>query len=147
MIYFSKSKSNKMNKHLKDMYGFTNFRDFQKEIIEDIIAGKDSIVIFPTGGGKSLCYQFPATFLNKKSVIISPLISLMTDQQLHLTQRGINCVCLNSETTHGLRSTGKSLLRSKSKSTNNGSTELEKSQMLSIVHLNFLLVILRCSQV
>ena len=83
-----------MNKHLKFQYGFTNFRDFQKEIIEDVIAGKDSIVIFPTGGGKSLCYQFPATYLNKKSVIISPMISLMTDQQLHLTQRGIKCVCL-----------------------------------------------------
>ena len=90
-----------MNKHLKSQYGFTNFRDFQKEIIEDVISGKDSIVIFPTGGGKSLCYQYPATYLNKKSVIISPLISLMTDQQLHLTHRGINCVCLNSETkTH-----------------------------------------------
>ena len=119
-----------MNKHLKSQYGFTNFRDFQKEIIEDIIAGKDSIVIFPTGGGKSLCYQFPATFLNKKSVIISPLISLMTDQQLHLTQRGINCVCLNSETKHGLRSGGKSLLSSKSKSTNNRTTELEKANVI-----------------
>ena len=119
-----------MNKHLKDMYGFINFRDFQKEIIEDIIDGKDSIVIFPTGGGKSLCYQFPATFLNKKSVIISPLISLMTDQQLHLTQRGINCICLNSETKHGLRSNGKSLLSSNSKSTNNSSTELEKANVI-----------------
>jgi ATP-dependent DNA helicase RecQ len=87
-----------MLKHLKEQYGFSKFRDFQKEIITDILDGNDSMVIFPTGGGKSLCYQFPATFLNKKSIIISPLISLMTDQQMHLNQRGIKCICLNSET-------------------------------------------------
>jgi RecQ family ATP-dependent DNA helicase len=88
-----------MKKHLKSQYGFSNFRDYQEEIIQDILNKNDSIVIFPTGGGKSLCYQFPATYLNKKSIIVSPLISLMTDQQLHLTQRGIKCVCLNSETS------------------------------------------------
>lgn len=86
-----------MKKHLKSQYGFSNFRDFQKEIIKDILNKKDSIVIFPTGGGKSLCYQFPATYLNKKSIVISPLISLMTDQQLRLTEQGIKCVCLNGE--------------------------------------------------
>jgi ATP-dependent DNA helicase RecQ len=87
-----------MRKHLKEQYGFSKFRDYQKEIINDILHGKDSIVIFPTGGGKSLCYQYPATYLNKKSIVISPLISLMKDQQMHLEQRGIKCVCLNSET-------------------------------------------------
>jgi len=116
-----------MNNHLKSQYGFTNFREFQQEIIEDIIAGKDSIVIFPTGGGKSLCYQFPATFLNKKSVIISPLISLMTDQQMHLEQQGIRCVCLNGETKGKLlQSSGKSLLGSKKKEP----TALEKSNCI-----------------
>ena len=94
-----------MEKHLKSQYGFTNFRDLQKDIITDILEGNDSIVIFPTGGGKSLCYQFPATYLNKKSIVISPLISLMTDQQIHLNQKGIKSVCLNSET--------KSLLKQK----------------------------------
>ena len=92
------SRHQTMDKHLKKQYGFSKFRDFQKEIITDILEGNDSIVIFPTGGGKSLCYQFPATFLNKKSIVISPLISLMSDQKLHLTQKGIKCVCLNSET-------------------------------------------------
>ena len=88
-----------MKKHLKEQYGFKNFQHFQKEIIKDTLAGKDSMVIFPTGGGKSLCYQFPATYLQKKSVVISPLISLMTDQQKHLQAKGINALCLNGETS------------------------------------------------
>jgi len=89
-----------MERHLKSQYGFSSFRDLQKDIITDILEKNDSIVIFPTGGGKSLCYQFPATYLNKKSIVISPLISLMTDQQIHLNQKGIKSVCLNSETTN-----------------------------------------------
>ena len=89
-----------MEAHLKLQYGFSSFRDLQKDIIIDVLEKNDSIVIFPTGGGKSLCYQFPATYLNKKSIVISPLISLMTDQQIHLNQKGIKSVCLNSETTN-----------------------------------------------
>ena len=89
-----------MEAHLKLQYGFSSFRDLQKDIIIDVLEKNDSIVIFPTGGGKSICYQFPATYLNKKSIVISPLISLMTDQQIHLNQKGIKSVCLNSETTN-----------------------------------------------
>ena len=88
-----------MRKHLKQQYWYTNFRDYQKRIIEDTLKKMDSIVIFPTGGGKSLCYQFPATYLNKKSIVISPLISLMSDQQKHLESKGINAICLNGETS------------------------------------------------
>ena len=88
-----------MRKHLKQQYGYTNFRDYQKRIIEDTLKKMDSIVIFPTGGGKSLCYQFPATYLNKKSIVISPLISLMSDQKKHLEIKGINAICLNGETS------------------------------------------------
>ena len=83
--------------HLKAVYGFNGFREFQDEVIDDVLNKKDTLVIFPTGGGKSLCYQFPATFSNKKTVVISPLISLMTDQQLNLTQKSIQSVCLNGE--------------------------------------------------
>lgn len=86
-----------MRKHLKEQYGFKNFRDYQKDIIKDVLDNNDSIVIFPTGGGKSLCYQFPATYLNKKTIVVSPLISLMMDQQKNLQNKGINCLCLNSE--------------------------------------------------
>jgi ATP-dependent DNA helicase RecQ len=96
-----------MKKHLKLKYGFREFRDCQEDVINDVLEGNDSIVIFPTGGGKSLCYQFPATYLDKISIVISPLISLMTDQQKHLKQRGIKSICLNGETS--LR--GKSFLK------------------------------------
>ena len=81
-----------MRKHLKKQYGFSDFRDCQEDVIKDTLEFKDSIVIFPTGGGKSLCYQFPATYLNKKSIVVSPLISLMADQQKHLEQKGINAL-------------------------------------------------------
>lgn len=88
-----------MKQHLKLKYGFSNFRDCQEDVIKDVLEGKDSIVIFPTGGGKSLCYQFPSTYLNKISIVISPLISLMTDQQKLLEQKGIKAICLNGETS------------------------------------------------
>jgi ATP-dependent DNA helicase RecQ len=87
--------------HLKNIYGFNGFRDFQEDVINDILEKKDTIVIFPTGGGKSLCYQFPATFSGKKTIVVSPLISLMTDQQLNLSQKGIRSMCLNGEKKSG----------------------------------------------
>lgn len=85
-----------MLKHLKDQYGFNSFRSLQRESIDSTIENRDSIVLFPTGGGKSLCYQFPSTYLNKITVVVSPLISLMTDQQHGLTQMGIKSIALNS---------------------------------------------------
>jgi len=87
-----------MQEHLKSQYGYNDFRALQKEIITDIIDKKDVMIIFPTGAGKSLCYQFPATFLDKVSIVISPLISLMTDQCTALRQKGIKVACLNGET-------------------------------------------------
>ena len=64
-----------MEKHLKLVYGHNKFRSHQKEIIQDILNNDNVSVIMPTGMGKSLLYQFPATFTNKISIIISPLIS------------------------------------------------------------------------
>ena len=87
-----------MKNHLKMVYGFNEFREFQQEIVSDIIEGNDLLAILPTGGGKSLLYQFPATFLNKSTVVISPLISLMNDQSIYLNSKNIKSVCLNSET-------------------------------------------------
>lgn len=91
-----------MNDHLKSQYGYNNFRECQKDVVTDILNKQNVIVIFPTGGGKSLCYQFPATFTNKISIVISPLLSLMSDQQLNLTEKGIKSLCLNSETKKSL---------------------------------------------
>ena len=86
-----------MEEHLKQLYGYNNFREYQKEIINDILLGNDIFAILPTGGGKSLLYQFPATYTNKTSIVISPLLSLMKDQSFNLKHKSINTICLNSE--------------------------------------------------
>tara|TARA_Y100000389_G_C17470954_1_gene530748 strand:+ start:8239 stop:10200 length:1962 start_codon:yes stop_codon:yes gene_type:complete len=85
--------------HLSEVYGHGAFRGPQKTIISGLLAGVSSVVIMPTGAGKSLLYQFPATYGGKTSVVISPLISLMNDQAHKLRARGIRAVCLNSKTT------------------------------------------------
>jgi len=81
---------------LKEHFGFSKFRPDQKEIIQNILAGKDSLVIMPTGGGKSLCYQFPSLLLPGLTLVISPLIALMKDQVDNLTQNGISAGFINS---------------------------------------------------
>jgi len=116
-----------MNKHLKNIYGFNKFRDYQKDIINDILNHKDVIAIFPTGAGKSLCYQFPATFTGKKSIIVSPLISLMTDQKMHMKQQGISTVCLNSESD---TNTNSRLLKTSNISTNKKNNSIENANLI-----------------
>ena len=91
-----------MEKHLKNVYGFNNFRGSQEEIIKNLLDKKDVFAILPTGGGKSLLYQFPATFTNKITIVVSPLISLMNDQCKYLNMKNIKAVCLNSEASVGV---------------------------------------------
>ena len=86
-----------MEEHLKKTYGFNKFRPYQKDIINDLLSKENVVAILPTGGGKSLLYQFPATFTKKITVVVSPLISLMNDQCKYLNSRNIKTVCLNSE--------------------------------------------------
>jgi ATP-dependent DNA helicase RecQ len=81
---------------LHSVFGFKSFRGQQAEIIEHIINGKDALILMPTGGGKSLCYQIPALCLSGIVIVVSPLIALMQDQVEALKQLGVKASVLNS---------------------------------------------------
>ncbi|GAA5648120.1 ATP-dependent DNA helicase RecQ [Vibrio proteolyticus] len=81
---------------LETVFGYQTFRDGQQEVIEAAMAGQDSLVIMPTGGGKSLCYQIPALVRDGLTLVISPLISLMKDQVDQLKANGVAAECINS---------------------------------------------------
>lgn len=81
---------------LKETFGYDEFRHHQESIIENVIAGKDTLAVMPTGGGKSLCYQIPAIAADGVTIVISPLISLMKDQVTQLEARNVPSVMLNS---------------------------------------------------
>ncbi|MDR0534904.1 MAG: RecQ family ATP-dependent DNA helicase [Puniceicoccales bacterium] len=84
---------------LRKYFGFNEFRAPQDEIVRAVLSGKDTLVIMPTGGGKSLCYQLPALLLDGVTVVVSPLIALMKDQVDALTARGIPAGMINSSQT------------------------------------------------
>ncbi len=81
---------------LRDIYGYTDFRGQQEPVIEAVMAGRDAVVLMPTGGGKSLCYQLPALMLPGTAIVVSPLIALMQDQVAALKLLGIKAAFLNS---------------------------------------------------
>ncbi len=84
---------------LKDIWGFTSFRSDQSAIIDHVLAGHDSLVIMPTGGGKSLCYQLPALIFPGLSIVVSPLIALMNDQVTALLLSGVKVAAFHSNMT------------------------------------------------
>ena len=81
---------------LSSVFGYKNFRPLQEAVINSVLAKKDTLVIMPTGGGKSLCYQIPALILKGITIVVSPLISLMSNQVASLEKHGIHSVFLNS---------------------------------------------------
>ena len=81
---------------LQETFGYQQFRPGQQTIIETVLEGRDCLVVMPTGGGKSLCYQIPALVLDGLTIVVSPLISLMKDQVDQLLANGVSAACLNS---------------------------------------------------
>ena len=81
---------------LQETFGYQQFRPGQETIIETALEGRDCLVVMPTGGGKSLCYQVPALVMGGLTVVVSPLISLMKDQVDQLLANGVAAACLNS---------------------------------------------------
>ena len=84
---------------LRETFGHAAFRGAQHEVVEHVVAGGDALVLMPTGGGKSLCYQIPALVRDGTGVVVSPLIALMQDQVAALTQLGVRAAVLNSTLT------------------------------------------------
>ena len=102
---------NKKQQVLQEVFGFDSFRPLQEQAVNKILAGEDVLLILPTGGGKSLCYQLPALLMEGVLVVVSPLLALMQDQILGLKSKGIRAAMLSSmQSPDEIRATEKALI-------------------------------------
>src|SRR5207253_7583280 len=85
-----------ISRTLRDVFGLSELRPGQREVIKSVLSGRDTLAIMPTGAGKSLCYQLPAVMLPGLTVVISPLIALMTDQHEKLAALGLRTSVVHS---------------------------------------------------
>ena len=85
-----------LREQLQEIFGLEEFRPAQREVISDVLGGRDVLCVMPTGAGKSLCYQLPAAISKRLTIVVSPLISLMEDQVQQLRDAGVAAVLLNS---------------------------------------------------
>ena len=92
-----------LREHLQNLFGLDDFRPAQRDVIEDVLAGRDVLCVMPTGAGKSLCYQLPAAISNGLTLVVSPLISLMEDQVQQLRDESIPAAFLNSALSPAMR--------------------------------------------
>src|SRR6187397_743240 len=88
-----------LRQQLQESFGLDEFRPSQREVIEDVLRGRDVLCVMPTGAGKSLCYQLPAVVQGGLTIVVSPLISLMEDQVRQLRDENIEALFLNSSLT------------------------------------------------
>ncbi|MDB2374220.1 RecQ family ATP-dependent DNA helicase, partial [Psychrosphaera haliotis] len=84
---------------LKQVFGYSEFREGQQAVVDASLSGQDVMVLMPTGGGKSLCYQIPALILDKVTIVVTPLLSLMKDQVDQLLESGVAAAFVNSQQT------------------------------------------------
>ena len=82
---------------LTSRFGYTEFRPGQQQVVESLLAGRSALAVFPTGAGKSLCYQLPALMLEGVTVVVSPLIALMKDQIDLLARQGVDAATARLE--------------------------------------------------
>ena len=120
---------------LKTVFGYDSFRPLQLDIIKNVLSGKDTLAIMPTGGGKSICYQIPALMFPGITIVVSPLISLMQDQVTSLEENGVPAVYLNSSLKwEDYLETVKELKSGKIKLVYVSPEGLSTERMLSILH-------------
>lgn len=105
------SADNQAQALLSQLFGFDQFRYHQADIIDTVVCGEDALVLMPTGGGKSLCYQLPALIRDGVGIVVSPLIALMQDQVSAISALGIRCAYLNSSLSFAAKAAVKQQLR------------------------------------